>query len=154
MSAGVITMNKLAWCLKQKKGLRLVVPNDLISENYLAEAQKDLDMVDKSNQKWRAVTAYYACYNALYAVLARAGIKCEIHDCTIALMGTLGFSKESIAFLSALKSERIDVQYYLKQSNLEITSEKVKRFILSCEEIILDLTSEKIDNVRKLLVGQ
>ena len=39
----------------------------------------------KSNM-WLATTKYYAEYFAVYSVLMKIGIKCEIHDCTIALV--------------------------------------------------------------------
>ena len=84
--------NQIKWCLKQNKGIKLVEPNESISENYLKESSSDFDMIEKANIKWKIVTAYYSCYNSVYAILVKIGIKCEIHDCTIALMEPLGFN--------------------------------------------------------------
>ena len=142
-------LDKIKWCLKQNKGIRLVEPNNAISQDYLKESQSDFDMIEKSNPKWKAVTAYYSSYNAVYAILMKVGIKCEIHDCTIALMEMLGFSKEEIIFLDSLKKERVDVQYYLKSSTLIIKREKVIQFLSRCKEIIKEMNDNNINEIRK-----
>src|SRR3989344_5686285 len=127
--------DQIKWCLKQTKGIRLSEPNESISEDYIKESMSDFDMIEKVNAKWKTVTAYYSCYNSVYAILVKIGIKCEIHDCTLALMGLLGFDTEEIKFLDSLKKERIDVQYYLKSSNLSIVKNKVLEFLNRCKEI-------------------
>ena len=37
---------------------------------------------------------YYVCYNALYSLLVKCGIKCEIHDCNFKLMFLFDFDKK------------------------------------------------------------
>jgi len=142
---------KIKWCLNKKKGIRLVEPNDSISNEYLKEAFSDFEMVEKSNLKWKTVTAYYSCYNAVYSILMKIGIKSEIHDCTIALMEVIGFEEEEISFLNFLKKERVGVQYYLNDSSLEIDKEKVLGFLNKCKEILIDLNDNKINEIRELL---
>ena len=146
-----MNFKKIKWCLKQNKGIKLIEPNESISENYIKESWDDFNMIEKVNQKWKTVTAYYSCYNAVYAILVKIGIKCEVHDCTIALMGLLGFDTEEIKFLDSLKKERIDVQYYLKSSNLSIVKNKVLEFLNRCKEIIKGLNDDKINEIRAKL---
>ena len=101
----------------------------------------------KSEGKWRVITAYYACYNAFYSILMKCGVKSEIHDCTIKLMGFFGFSDEDIKFLEILKRNRIQGQYYLKQVSLKNIRD-VKEFILKCEEILNRLNEDTIKEIR------
>lgn len=143
-----MNFNKIKWCLKQNKGIKLVELNEPISENYIKESKDDFDMIEKVNPKWKTVTAYYSCYNSVYAILMKIGIKCEIHDCTIALMELLGFNKEEIEFLDSLKKERVDVQYYLKASSLAIDKNKVLEFLNKCKEIIKEMNDDKINETR------
>jgi len=140
--------NQIKWCMKQNKGIKLVEPNESISENYLKESLSDFDMIEKVNPKWKTVTAYYSCYNSVYAILMKIGIKCEIHDCTIALMELLGFDKEEVKFLDSLKKERVDVQYYLKASSLSIVRNQVLEFLNKCREIIKEMNDDKINKIR------
>ena len=143
-----MNFNQIKWCLKQNKGIKLVEPNESISENYLKESLSDFDMIEKVNLKWKTVTAYYSCYNSFYAILVKIGIKCEIHDCTIALMELFGFDKEEIKFLNSLKKERVDVQYYLKTSSLDIDKNKVFEFLNKCKEIIRNMNDDEINKIR------
>ena len=108
-------MGKLAWCLGKDKGIRLVEPSETISSAYVKSSQESLDAMQKNTGRWRTVAAYYACYESLYALLAKAGIKSEIHECTLAPMDLFGFSGREMRFLSELKGERVAVQYYLQQ---------------------------------------
>jgi len=108
-------------------------------------------MIEKVNPKWKTVTAYYACYNSVYAVMMKIGIKCEIHDCTIAAMELLGFNKKEAIFLELLKKERVDVQYYLKTSSLAINKDEVLVFLNKCKEIIKNTNDDKINKIRKEL---
>ncbi len=143
-----MNFDQIKWCLMQNKGIRLVEPNELISEDYRKESLTDFDMIEKVNLKWKTITAYYSCYNAVYSILVKIGIKCEIHDCTIALMGLLGFKKKEIEFLDSLKKERVDVQYYLKSSSLSITKNQVLQFLDRCREIIKEMNDDEINEIR------
>jgi len=143
--------NKIDWCQKQNKGIKLIQPNNAISDNYFKESLSDFSMIEKVNPKWKAVTSYYSCYNALYAILARIGIKCEIHDCTIALMLLLGFEKGDLSFLTSLKDERVNLQYYLKSSSFYINKNTVFEFLNKCKQINKDMNDYKINEIRKIL---
>ncbi|MCD6215487.1 MAG: hypothetical protein J7J92_00220 [Candidatus Aenigmarchaeota archaeon] len=139
--------DELRWCLKQRKGIKLIELKDHLSKSYMNEADKTLENVFSTTGKWKLITAYYACYNALYSLLMRCGIECEIHDCTLGLMKVFDFNSSEINFLKKLKEDRIQTQYYLKEIFLEDES-NVKKFILRCKTILSDLNSEKIEKIR------
>jgi uncharacterized protein (UPF0332 family) len=77
----------LVWCFKQKRGIRLIEPNQNLTKGYLKKATDALNTMTATMQinetEWTATTAYYARYFALYALLMKIGAKSEIHDCTI-----------------------------------------------------------------------
>ena len=144
-------MDKIDWCKKQNKGIKLVEQNLNLSIKYLDDANTDLETMLTLSGKWKNITAYYACYNALYAILQIIGIKCEIHDCSIALMDIIHlFNKEDYEFLKTLKLERINVQYYLKVPKT-INEINVKEFVLRAKHIAQTITELDIINIRKKL---
>jgi len=139
--------DKIKWCLKQVKGIELIELKPHLSESYIKEADETLENVFSSKGKWKLITAYYACYNALYALLMKCGIKCEIHDCSLDLMELFNFDFDNIGFLKKLKGDRIQAQYHLK--NIILKDElNVKKFILKCKTLLNDLDSEKIEKIR------
>ena len=144
--------DKIKWCLQQKKGIKIIEPNENLSKRYIDEALSDLETIEKVNEKWKVITSYYSCYNALYSVLMKAGVKCEIHDCTIALMDFLGFSSLDTEFMYLLKEKRINVQYYLKSSDLFIDKKKVSDFVIKCKKILSLLDDNKINEIRSKLI--
>ena len=142
---------RVGWCLKQLKGIRLINSSELISESYLKEAESDFNMAEKANKKWRTIAAYYACYNSVYAILMKIGIKCEIHECTISLMELLGFNKKEIEFLENLKKERVDVQYYLKPSSISVRNSEILEFMNKSKLIARNINDSKINEIRAKL---
>jgi len=140
-------MVEIGWCRKQPGGISLIDKKLHLSEAYLKDAYESLKVCMNSEGKWKVVTGYYACYNALYSILMKCGIKCEIHDCTIKLMKLFNFSDSEIRFIDGLKKKRIQGQYYLKKVELgSVTS--VKNFILKCEEILNSLNEDEINKIR------
>src|SRR4030042_6697401 len=82
-------MNKIGWGKKQKEGIKLQEPNNDLSLEYYQNAEESLKVLRSIKQTqsnmWLATTKYYIEYFAVYSILIKIGIKCEIHDCTIAL---------------------------------------------------------------------
>ncbi len=129
-------MDQIKWCCRQKKGIRIIEPNENVSESYIQKGEESLSvMLVSPSDDWKIITAYYTCYNGLYALIRKAGFESEIHDCTLALMHFFDFTKEEIMFLTNLKVKRINVQYYSKKESM-ITENMVKSFILRCKEIL------------------
>ena len=142
-------MDKVKWSLNQKKGLSLIDPNDNLSKEYYSEALETLQELEDVKGKWKVIMAYYSCYNALYSVLMKIGIKCEIHDCSIEMIKLIeGFNEEDYEFLSELKDKRIKVQYYLKKEELQKLDE-VKTFVWKVKEVLNDLDVVGIRNKLK-----
>ncbi|MBU0756674.1 MAG: hypothetical protein KKF44_01295 [Nanoarchaeota archaeon] len=142
--------NKIKWCLCQKKGISIIDCKNHLSEAYMQEADETLQNVMTTTGKWKLITAYYACYNALYSLLMKCGIKCEIHDCTLELMSLFEFTDAEKELLAKLKEDRIQVQYYLKSRTIHDIDD-IKEFILRCKEILLDLNILKISKKREFL---
>lgn len=146
-------MKKLVWCMSQKNGIELIEPNDNLCTAYFNEAKDTLTQIKGTGSKWEVIMGYYACYHALYALLMKAGIKCEIHECTLEVLSLIdGLTQKDFNFLSKLKKQRIDAQYYLKPEKLEDFL-AVKKFVLKCQEIAesldVQLLRRKLDEARK-----
>lgn len=139
-----LSKDRLRWCCNKKNGITLVEPNDNLSKQYLKEADQTLESLGSVKGKWSLIMGYYACYNALYCILMKSGIKSEIHECSIELMGIIkGFSEEDIELIKSLKKDRIDAQYYLKDKELK-DEDKVKDFVLKCKKIIDELDVDAV----------
>ena len=148
-------MATIKWCKNQKKGIKLIEPNDNLFEEYIQTAQESLDVlrgIQGKSKVWLATTKYYCEYFAFYALLMKAGIKCEIHDCTIALcylLEELGIVPEGYAsILEQDKQLRIDNQYYLKNRDVPLDYDKVVQFVLNIKNVGLKLTASQIEKIR------
>ncbi len=152
----MVTLN---WCKNQESGIKIIEPNLHLSEDYMKSAEETLillkDMKSKSNM-WEATMKYYCEYFAVYSLLLRIGIKCEIHDCTIKLCDALEIGgimpKGTAKRLEKDKGLRIDNQYYLKNINVSINFSELSDFILQIKNISSSLTLENIKEIRKSIV--
>ncbi len=152
---------KIKWCLKQKRGLKLVKPNNNLCKEYLDKSRGSLNMLDaaieRGENEWVATTAYYARYFALYALFQKCGIKCEIHDCTINAFNYLFVEKdlaekELFEAILASKNLRVDAQYYVAE---EFEKNKVTesrnlagKFVIEIERILESLTEKQMNSIR------
>ena len=128
-------MKKVNFLLKlSKEGkLRLIEPSENVKESYLKKSESSLKSAQillDSNQTEDAVPmAYYSMYNALTALLFKAGIKCENHTGAIILLKELfGIDNSKIKFA---KNERVDKQYYV---DFKLTKEDAIEIINSAKE--------------------
>ncbi len=150
----------VVWCLRQKRGIRIIQPNENLTKAYLRKAISALNTMNAALEiretDWITTTAYYARYFALYALLMKLGIKSEIHDCSIALARLLteqGILKKGLASdISSSKQSRIDIQYYvareLDQASIRKDVENARSFVLELERVIESMTASGIDEVR------
>lgn len=135
-------MNTIDWCKKQKTGIRIIELNDNLSKSYIDDSDDSLASVEGVVGKWKVVIAYYSCYNALYSICMKCGIKSEIHDCTINLMSFFGFNEKDIEFMKVLKKKRIGSQYYLEKNEINIV--EIKQFVLKCKNILENIDVEDV----------
>ncbi len=149
-------MATIKWCKSQKRGIKLVGPNDNLFEEYIRTAEESLDILRSIRGKskvWVATTKYYTEYFAVYSLLMKVGIKCEIHDCTIALCAILeetklippGYSK----ILEEDKQLRIDNQYYLKNRDVPLDYDKIVEFVAVIKNTGIKLTNAEIKKIRE-----
>lgn len=153
--------DNITWCLKQKKGIRLVTPNDNLCKQFLNKARSSLNMLDaaveRNENEWIITTAYYARYFSLYALLQKCGIKSEIHDCSIEafkLFIDIGaMNKNLLSDISSSKDLRIGTQYYvsgtIERTKLEENVKSAREFVLVLEEFIEKISKEQIDIIRR-----
>lgn len=153
-------MKKISWCRNQDKGIKLIEPNENLSNEYFRNAEESLKVLKSiqstQSKMWLATTKYYIEYFAIYSLLMRIGIKCEIHDCTITLVKFL--EEENIVdkgislILEKDKELRIDNQYYLKNRPVNIKIEKLSNFLISIKKIIDKLDEERINYIRDKII--
>lgn len=153
----------IIWCLKQKRGIRIIDPNENLVKEYLRKATGSLNTTNAALQinetEWIMTTAYYARYFALYALLMKLGVKSEIHDCSIAvarLLAREGILTENLANdISQAKEMSVEVQYYvtreLEQGKVRRNVESARKFVLEIEKAIENTTTEQIESIRNTL---
>lgn len=152
--------NYLKWCAKQKKGIKLVAESENLQKAYLKKSKIALQSMDVNAKagldEWTVSASYYAKYFAIYALLSRIGIKCEIHDCTIMIFSYLfgsDISQQLMQELKQSKEDRVDAQYYNSEVKIESSNviSKTKGFVIAVEEILDGINSQKIADIRKKL---
>ena len=147
----------IEWCKKQ--GMKLIEPNDNLSEEYYKNAEETLRVTNliknSGSNMWLATQKYYTEYLASYALLMKIGIKTEIHSCTIEIIRLL--EKENIITfklsknLEEDKELRIDNQYYLKNRPVDFNSKALSELLLKIRELLDNITKEQIKHVRSLI---
>ena len=147
----------IEWCKKQ--GMKLIEPNDNLSEEYYKNAEETLRVTNliknSGSNMWLATQKYYTEYLASYALLMKIGIKTEIHSCTIEIIRIL--EKENIITfklsenLEEDKELRIDNQYYLKNRPVDFNSKALSELLLKIRELLDNITKEQIKRIRSLI---
>ncbi len=154
-------MDKIGWCLRQKTGIELVEPNKNLQEAHLIKAEDALRTLKTTTSKdWRLTTAYYTIYHAIYSILMRAGIKNEIHSCTIELAKRFlnkHLNEEDYELIDKAFSARIDSQYYVNRNvpdkNYDLIMKGTAKFLVKCKNIHLE--EKEIEKIRdKIIINQ
>jgi len=154
----------LRWCLKQNKGIRVDKASENLVKAYLQKSRNASKSMEVNAQaglaEWAIAASYYAKYFAVYSLLSKIGVKCEIHDCTITVFEYLfgdSISKETLKELRDSKENRVEAQFYTQEINVELGEviKKTKQFVLEIEKLIDSLNPENIlrmQNKLKILV--
>jgi len=153
-------MASLNWCLQHKDGLRLIEPNQNMSDAYLGMAEDSimaLKNVGKS-KIWAATMSYYIFYYSLYSLMLRIGVKCEIHSCSIVFMRFClkdFYNKEDMEMMDMAFSARTDLQYYadrsVEQKIIDDIQAYCKDFYVKTKDIIVNINENQIQAIRKRL---
>lgn len=153
-------MEKIRWCMGRKGGIELVEPSDNLSNGYISKAEESLEALQKvkGNRDWTVSTAYYSMYFSLYSILVKAGVKCEIHACTIEFMKRFlssHFTLEECKFMSQSLQARIDTQYYVdrevKNEFIEGMVRTAPQFLVKCKEALAKIRESEIKTIRSQL---
>lgn len=106
--------------LKKEEKLELVEPSEEICESYSEKSVnclKSAKLLLQNNLYENSIgMSYYAMYNLLVALLFRVGIKCQNHSGSILLLKLLFGENDLFKLIYDAKKERIDKQYYAKNS--------------------------------------
>lgn len=146
--------------MNQSKGIRIVNPSDNLLRAYLRKARNAMKSMEVNAEagitEWAVSASYYAEYFAVYALLQKIGVKCEIHDCTIALFEYLfgdSVPRKIIQELQQSKEYRVEFQYYTQEIEVNINQmiDETKNFVLEVEKIIDSLNPDEIAQLQNSL---
>ncbi|MGV8171424.1 MAG: hypothetical protein ACP5OA_01895 [Candidatus Woesearchaeota archaeon] len=149
-------MDKIHWCLSKEQGIELVKPSNNVSRLYLKKSLESLKALEQVEAKsWKMITAYYAMYFALYSVMRKIGVKCEIHDCSLEFMGVFlkdFFDESDVKLIHMARDARQDMQYYvdkdISEERFDMILYYVKDFVKKSEGIASSLRQEEISTIR------
>ena len=144
---------KMEWCCIQKKGIKLVTPNEILGRSYLDNAEEDLLGMQSNTFKVQNSSAYNACYNSFYSILQKVGIKCEIHDCTFEFFSLIpDFTKEQINLVSVLKKNNLEIEQCLKKPK-PVNPQPVEEFVSKSKQVFESLSPDKIRLIRQEVIS-
>jgi len=150
----------LKWCLGKNRGIRQVKPSENLVGAYLEKSRNALKSMEVNAKEgiieWAVSAGYYAKYFVVYALLSKIGVKCEIHDCTIALFEYLfgrDVPPQIIQELKKSKVDRIEMQYYTRQTNIDLEKlmKRAKIFVLDIEKTLDGLNPDRITELQNIL---
>lgn len=152
----------IRWCARQKRGIRMVEPSECLRQAYAGKSHDSMrvmqNCIGEGMGDWAYSASYHAMYFSAYAVLMRAGIKCEIHDCTIALIGHLfGGSIDAglVGDFEKAKKMRVEAQCHTAVTGPVEDADRLAsstcRFVLAMEELADNLNRDGIEDARARL---
>jgi len=134
------------WC--KKHGMKLIEPNDNLSEEYYKNAEETLRVTNliknSGSNMWLATQKYYTEYLAAYSLLMKIGIKWLLENEKI-----IDFEFGKI--LEEDKELRIDNQYYLKNKPVHFDSKELSDTLLKIRKILDTIKDSDIKRIRKLI---
>ncbi len=156
-------MTTINWCCKQSKGLRLIEPNENMSQGYFKLAESSIGTMNRERNKnnvFSISAGYYSMYYSLYSILISIGIKCEIHQCTIKFMEKFlndFYSEEDINNIYSAFKLRNTVQYYVNnvidENEIDDLIVNTPKFLAKSREILSLLNEDKVKKIRKKIKG-
>lgn len=153
-------MVSIEWCLKKKGGLEIIEENKTIADSYIKMADESIEVLQSIHESklWTATTAYYIFYYALYSLMMRLGVKCEIHACSLEFMKhylKAVYNEEDNKMINKAFSARIDLQYYADRPVDNKVIEEVKKycktFFIKTKDILTAITEKQILEIKEAI---
>ena len=149
----------IAECAGRKDGIKLVEPSENLCSAYFKMAKESLESMNANMEadikRWAIVAAYYARYHAIYAIFMKAGIKCEIHTCTIAAAKVLFLIGELVKEIEIAMKQRINMQYYadrtVSDSDYKKNTDSAPDFVIEMEKLSSGLGKDDVERIRAKL---
>jgi len=149
-------MVSIEWCLKQKAGIKIVEPSDEIAKGYIALAESSLGTMNREKEHnivFSVSACYYSMYYSLYSLIAKIGVKSEIHSCTIELMRFFDYPDKDNELIRKAFAVRNVMQYYVDKvidnEEIEFIISKADEFVAKSKEVLETLNEERINKIRK-----
>lgn len=102
---------------KDERGLRISKPNDNLSKGHLSKSDHNLivmtDLSKLGHEDWVVVTAYYAMYHSVLALLTKMGLESKDHATTAAILEYFfgeQISKEILEKFNRLKERKDKIE--------------------------------------------
>ena len=141
--------SKIEWGCLQKKGIKLIYPNEVLGRSYLDAADSDLLGLESSTLRIQNSSAYKACYNSFYSILQKIGIKCEIQDCTLEFFSLIpGFKESQVNLIKLLKKNNLEIEQGIKKPK-PINEEPIIEFVATAKQVFETISSDKIHSIRE-----
>ena len=153
----------IKWCARQRRGIRLVDGSERLRQAHKKKSRDSIAalqaVVESGVGTWAASISYYAKYHSVYALFMQVGIKCEIHDCTIAAFrkafddAALGGLADDLA---ESKEIRVSTQYYDGEYDLGGGAggrivERTCRFVSAVDAFADGLDGRRVADIRARL---
>jgi uncharacterized protein (UPF0332 family) len=154
-------MDKINWCKKQDKGIKLVEPNENLAFGYLKMSEDSLGTMNREKDKnliFSISAGYYSIYYSLYAIMQKIGVKCEIHSCSIEFMKSFlndFYLNEDFELIETAFSLRNLLQYYVgknaNKNEVSLVWNNAYDFFVKSREIVSKLNELQIKQIRRKL---
>ena len=151
-------MVSIKWCCKQKEGIKLISPNENLSQGYIKMAENAIGTMNRErnfNLQFSISACYYSMYYSLYSVLMKIGIKCEIHACTLEFMRSLlqeFYPREDFTLINKAFNSRDISQYYVDKivpkEDIDLIISNAPYFLSKSKEILSKLNEKEINKIK------
>lgn len=152
-------MVSLKWCCRQKSGIKLVEPSDEIAKGYIALAENSLGTMNREREQnivFSVSACYYSMYYSLYSLIAKIGVKSEIHACSIELAGFFDYSEEDKKLIKKAFDIRNTIQYYvdkvIDEKEIEFIISSASEFVVKSREILESIDENKVNEIRQKIL--
>jgi len=134
----------------------MIEANENLSASYMKMSENALGTMNREkeyNLAFSISACYYSMYYALYSIMMKIGVKCEIHSCTIEIMKVLldnYYSKEDVKTISKAFDLRNLAQYYVDK----VLNKKDINFIFMQAPLFVNHSKNILSSINEKDVGE